>query len=97
MRLCRVKHPGADLAKGVQDPDDFIRQYDGSENPLGIGKTNRDWAKLLNKAGFTILKVENQFFPKRFIPFHSIIPNFLHFLLNKYFGTMVYFDLIKSK
>ena len=94
LRLSKIKHPGSKLAdaKGV---DDFIRQYDGSANPIGIGKTTLEWRRLLKKAGFFIKRHELHFFPKRFIPFLKITPVPLHYLLDRFFGMMVYFDLGK--
>jgi len=97
MRLAAVKHPGADLARTSQDPDTFIRQYDGAENPVGIGKTNRDWARDLANCGFQIQGWENHFFPKRFLPAASFVPRFMHYFLDRRLGTMVYFRLLKPK
>lgn len=95
MRFAKVKHPGADIAKEAKDVDDFIRQYDGAENPVGIGKKDKEWSELLRKAGFEINKHEIHFFPKRFLPFNKLIPGFVHYFLDRYFGTMIYFELRK--
>jgi SAM-dependent methyltransferase len=96
MRLARVKHPGADLARDAKDPDDFIRQYDGALNPVGIGYTIGEWKRLLRDGGFVIERHEIHFFPRRFIPFQQIIPRFVHRILDGMMGTMVYFDLRKA-
>lgn len=96
MRLFKVKHPGADLSIKAKDVNDFIRQYDGANNPIGIGKFRREWGEMLRQAGFIINSWQLHFFPKRFIPFNKIIPNFIHYLLDRYFSTMIYFDLIKE-
>ena len=95
MRLAGVQHPGADLARTAIDVDDFIRLYDGADNPLGLGKTNYHWARLLREAGFQVDGRENRFFPRRFLPFSSLIPPFIHQALEGLFGTMVYFKLKK--
>jgi SAM-dependent methyltransferase len=95
MYLLKVKHPGSDLALCSKNVDDFIRQYDGSSNPVGIGKKNMDWVKILEETGYNIKKIENHYFPKRFMPFNKYIPEFGHRILDKYFGTMVYFSLVK--
>ena len=95
MKLLKVKHPGADLAKDASSVDDFIRQYDGSGNPVGIGKTDAEWQKDLEKTGFNVEKRERHFFPRRLIPLGRFIPNVVHKLLNDVFGTLVYFELTR--
>ncbi len=95
MRMAGVRHPGADLARDGESADDFIRQYDGAENPVGVGYTTREWARLLCEARFVVEKHELHFFPKRFIPFGRVIPRLIHRLLDRWFGTMVYFELTK--
>jgi SAM-dependent methyltransferase len=96
MRMTGMKHPGADLARTSLNVDDFIRQYDGAENPVGIGYSNREWARILEQIGFTVMDIETHFFPKRFLPFASAVPDFIHRALDKLAGTMVYFTLSKK-
>ncbi len=96
MRLSKIKHPGADLAKEAKDAEDFIRQYDGALNPVGIGHTIKVWTRLLRDAGFIVERHEIHFFPRRFIPLGRIIPCSVHQLLDRTLGTMVYFDLRKD-
>ncbi|MBI5055302.1 MAG: class I SAM-dependent methyltransferase [Nitrospirae bacterium] len=95
MRLLSVKHPGADLAEQAKDIDDFIRQYDGADNPVGIGKNSKEWKVLLENAGFIVDGHELHFFPKRFLPLNKYMPLFIHRLLDKFWGTMIYFYLRK--
>ena len=95
MRWANVKHPGADLSRTAKDADEFIRQCDGELNPVGIGKTGKEWADLLQKAGFRILHSELHYFPKRFLPFNRFVPDFIHLLFDRVLGTMIYFDLLK--
>ena len=95
MRLLGVRHPGADLSRTAGDVDEFIRQYDGIHNPVGIGKTTREWKKALQQAGFKIKRHELHYFPRRFIPCQRWIPDFIHKILDRMFGTLVYFDLVK--
>jgi len=95
MRLAGVKHPGADLAKTSTGVDDFIRRYDGEANPVGVGYTIDEWRNILRTAGFTVVRHELHFFPKRFIPFSAVIPAFVHRFCDRAFGTMVYFELTK--
>ncbi|MDH5509469.1 MAG: class I SAM-dependent methyltransferase [Nitrospinota bacterium] len=95
MNLFSVKHPGADLSKDAMDVDDFIRQYDGAANPVGIGMTTGQWRTVLRDAGFRVTGSELHFFPKRFIPLGRFIPRLVHRALDRLLGTMIYFHLEK--
>ena len=96
MRAGGVKHPGADLARGAADVDNFIRQYDGAENPVGVGYSIAQWSEMLRAAGFIVVGYERHFFPRRFIPFRALVPRAVHHLLDATLGTMVYFTLRKQ-
>ena len=96
MRLLSVKHPGADMAREAGSVGDFVRQYDGKDNPVGIAKTDADWAQDLADAGFHVLSSEVHFFPMRFVPLGRHLPHFAHHALDRAFGTMVYFELSKA-
>jgi SAM-dependent methyltransferase len=95
MRVLAVKHPGADMSRTAMDVQDFVRQYDGADNPVGIAKTNEDWGRNLSQVGFRVDGADNHFFPKRFLPLPSLIPVWAHRLLDLRLGTMVYFRLTK--
>ncbi len=95
MKLMNIGRPGASL-KDSKNVDDFIRQYDGFNNPVGIGKNFIEWSAELNKAGFVVENFELHFFPRRFIPFYNLMPKFIHCLLDRYFGAMIYFNLLKQ-
>lgn len=95
MQLLKVKHPGADMARTTKTVDEFIRYYDGARNPHGIAKTTREWGEIIKNEGFIVTNNETHFFPKRFLPFHKLVPTPLHYLLDRFLGTMVYFNLTK--
>jgi len=95
MRVIGVKHPGADLARTSINVDDFIRQYDGAANPVGVGKTTAGWIHVLTDAGFAVDGHELHFFPKRFVPMSSVVPTAIHRWLDRRLGTMIYFRLRK--
>ncbi len=95
MRLTGLRHPGADLASASDSVDDFIRQYDGAANPVGIGRTDAGWAQMLRQVGYNVTRAEVHYFPKRFLPFARLVPVFLHRWLDRKAGTMVYFTLSK--
>lgn len=94
MRLLGVRHPGADMAGTASGVEDFVRQYDGAGNPIGIAKTNEEWAEDLRRAGFVVVRTENHFFPARFLPMR--VPRSAHLFLDRTLGTMVYFTLRKQ-
>ncbi len=96
MQILGVKHPGADLSRSANNIDEFIRQYDGVGNPLGVAKTIREWKEELEQVGFGVKSHELHYFPRRFIPFQRWIPNFVHANLDRHFGTLVYFELEKA-
>jgi len=95
MRLSAVRHPGGSLTRGCDDVDEFIRSYDGAENPIGIGKSDDEWATDLGRAGWVVEDREIHFFPRRFLPFNNWVPDWVHKLLDQYLGTMIYFRLRK--
>ena len=95
MRLLSVKHPGADMAREADTVDEFVRQYDGKDNPVGIAETDAQWARRLEGVGFRVLGHEVHFFPKRFVPMGRYLPRFVHHGLDRAVGTMVYFELAK--
>lgn len=94
MRLLSVGHPGA-RKMYAQNVDEFVRQYDGEDNPVGIAMTNRDWRSMLESCGFIYLSAEIHFFPVRFFPATYRFPVWVHKILDGWFGTMVYFNLRK--
>lgn len=95
LRALRVRHPGADLARTATDPDDFIRQYDGQDNPVGTGLSDAQWRRLLEGVGFRVEGIELHFVPVRFFPAWLPMAAPLHRLLERLFGTMAYFRLRK--
>jgi 2-polyprenyl-3-methyl-5-hydroxy-6-metoxy-1,4-benzoquinol methylase len=97
MKLMSVKHPGADMARNTKTADDFIREYDGAGNPVGVGYSISEWKRILRDAGFEVVGYEIHFFPLRFVPFKRWVPRFVHGLLDRFLGTMVYFELRKAK
>jgi len=93
MRLAGARHPGADLAKTASSLEDFVRQYDGEDNPIGIAKTERDWERHLTSAGWTVVSCERHYFPSRMVPLLTRAPGWLRKMLDRYLATMVYFRL----
>jgi SAM-dependent methyltransferase len=93
MRLLAVKHPGADMSRAATDVHDFVRQYDGAGNPIGIAKSDSAWVEDFERVGFHVVGVEDHFFPRRFLPFGAFMPAPVHRLLDSRLGTMAYYRL----
>jgi hypothetical protein len=72
---------------------DFVRQYDGARNPVGIGKTDAKWAEMLAQVGYRVLDLEVHYFRCRFLTFGRFVPAFVHRLLGRCAGTVVCFNL----
>jgi len=95
MQIFRVRHPGADLCQKAKNVDAFVRMYDGEGNLVGIAKNAKDWTQILKSVGFVVEGYELHYFPLRFVPLGKFIPKSIHKILDKYFGTMIYFQLSK--
>ncbi len=96
MRVSGTRHPGADLARESTSVADFIRQYDGAKNPVGIAKKERDWIQDLRQAGWNVISIERHYFPMRMVPPLRHAPRWVRRLADRYFATMVYFTLRRS-
>lgn len=94
MRVLGAGRPGASLSRS-QGVDDFVRQYDGADNPIGIARTDAQWKRLMEQSGFVVTRHAAHYFPKRFFPLGDRTPQWLHRFLDSRLGTMVYFDLRK--
>ena len=96
MRVSGARHPGADLGRESTSVADFIRRYDGAENPVGIAKKESEWANDLRGAGWEVVSVERHYFPSRMVPPLRHAPRWVRRIFDKYFATMVYFTLRRS-
>jgi len=96
MKVLGIRHPAADMARKAQSVDDFIRMYDGSGNPIGRGNTTNGWRHRLRESGLRPFAWELHFFPRRFLPFSGLLPNFMHRCLDQSAGTMIYFSCRKT-
>ena len=95
MSLLNISPPGRLSMKKIKNSDEFIRTYDGDRNPLGKGYSFKEVQKLVSN--FKILKKEIHFFPLRFMPFKRYTPFFLHKILDRFLGTMIYIKLKKQQ
>jgi len=96
MRISGTRHPGADLGRESTSVADFIRQYDGAGNPVGIARKEGDWANDLRVAGWEVVSVERHYFPARMVPPLRHAPRWVKRIVDRYFATMVYYTLRRS-
>jgi SAM-dependent methyltransferase len=95
IRLTKKRHQGADLAATAVSVEDFVRQYDGANNPVGIAKHDHEWRQHLIDVGWNVISTERHYFPTRMVPFLSYAPTWLRRFLDRWLGTMVYFTLVR--
>lgn len=93
LRLMGVSPPGRDALTSAGSVEDFARVYDGNLNPIGKIFNRKESEELCQ--GFEILNVEVHFFPRRFLPYPNLVPRWLHRLLDRWLGTMIYLQLRK--
>ena len=94
MRMLRMDVVAREKFVNAESVDSFVRQYDGTDNPIGRYYTKSAAERLFRK--FKIIKTELHYFPTRFIPFKRFIPRFVHKLMDNYLGTLIYFVLLKE-
>ena len=70
--------------------EEVIRQYDGKDNPIGIGFTREQFVALLSPS-FQVVEIFHHFFPARTLP-HGI-PSWLHRVLDTRLPFMIYASL----
>ena len=92
MRWTRTRHPGANLAVEAKDVEDFIRMYDGADNPVGRAMRDAEWRGLFAAASWKVRGQEHHYFPARMVGRLRTSP-WLHARLDALLGTMSYFRL----
>ena len=95
VRRLFARLPDRSAFRHVQSVDEFVRIYDGNDNPLG--KAFNDAAVDALLGGFVIERREIHYFPRRFLPFPRFVPRWLHRLLDSYAGTMIYVTVRKNQ
>ena len=92
----RVTMHGRPAVRLSTSRDEFVRWYDGIDNPVGKFYT-RDQAALLSEAaGFEVIESEVHYFPLRFFPGQSLVPTWLYRMLDRWFGTMLFLKVVKA-
>jgi ubiquinone/menaquinone biosynthesis C-methylase UbiE len=93
LRLLSLRAAGRSKLTTARTVDEFVNAYDGDGNPLGRVYNKPELRQLCE--GFTIENVEVHFFPRRFFPFGDRIPEWMHRILDRSLGTLVYAQLRK--
>ncbi len=88
-----LKGRGRENIFSEKDPDEITRLYDGKENPIGKSYSRKEIKSLINPY-FEVEKSFLFFFPARALP--VIVPKFIHPLLAKKFGFMIFLHLRKK-
>lgn len=96
MRLLRVRMHGVKELPMALSKEDFGKFYDGVDNPLGRIYSRRQCEEMLRRSGFQVVRSRVYFFPKRFFPSLQKMPVFFHRLCDRFFGTMIFFEVKKA-
>jgi ubiquinone/menaquinone biosynthesis C-methylase UbiE len=92
LKILKVRHHNVNSGSDPKTPEDFVRMYDGKENPIGIAKDDQGWRKMFSEAGFEVESSEVHFFPIRFI--NNMFPfKLLRKFFDRNFGFMIYYRL----
>lgn len=86
--------PGRDGFRTVATPDDLVRMYDGNENPLGKCYSRGEMRALLD--GFLVERLAVHYFPRRFVPLGNWMPRWVHAVLDRSLGLMIYATVRKA-
>lgn len=95
MRLLKVRMHGVKFIPLSLSREEFGKWYDGVDNPLGKIYSSRQCKKMFQEAGFKILRHKVYYFPKRFSPFLKKMPRWIHQIFDRWFGTMIFFEVKK--
>ena len=89
----KLKGRGRENIYRKSNVNELVRLYDGAENPIGKSYSKKQLLELLEPY-FSVEETYLHFFPARSLPFK--IPKFIHRLLDKRCGFMIYATLRKK-
>lgn len=92
LRLLGVRHHDVDSGRDPRTPEEFVRMYDGRNNPHGIALTDRQWREMFGRAGLLVEGSELHFFPIRFVRCRGLLQPFRK-LLDARLGFLIYYTL----
>jgi ubiquinone/menaquinone biosynthesis C-methylase UbiE len=92
LKILKVRHHDVKSGSDPKTPEDFVRMYDGKENPLGIAKGDQGWSAMFEEAGFHVQSSEVHFFPIRFL--NNMFPlRILRRFFDRNLGFLIYYKL----
>jgi SAM-dependent methyltransferase len=95
LRLFKIQHYDVQSGVDPKTPEDFVRMYDGKNNPLGIAKKDSEWRVLFEDAGFEIIRTQVSYFPMRFFEnfFWAKAVKRIHRFIDSQFGFLIHYHL----
>lgn len=96
LRVLNVRHHDVESGRDPHSPDDFVRMYDGKDNPLGVAFSDPRWTGLLNQGGLQVIGRELHFFPLRFVPSAGWLKPARRFC-DRNLGFLIYYRLRPEK
>jgi SAM-dependent methyltransferase len=88
-----LKGRGRESIFSVEDEQEIVRYYDGSDNPIGKAYTKQEFIDMLSPY-FEVHKTHKYFFPARSLPIK--LPKFLHRFLSTRMGFMIHANLVRK-
>lgn len=79
----------------ASSPEEFVRMYDGDDNPVGRPYDRKEIIELFSQ--FYIEGLAPHQFLLRFFPFGRFIPHFIRRLLDRFFGIHWYIEVRKNE
>lgn len=76
----------------ARTPEEFVQYYDGNKNPVAKVYSTQEADELFHR--FKIIKREAHYFPARFMKIAGA-GGIVHKMLDRYFGTLIYYLLEK--
>ena len=92
-RLISLPGRGREKMLYSKNLNEFIRSYDGIENPIGIGFTKSEIIDLLDSR-FEIKYIYKHYLPIRKFPLK--VPKYLHRILDRTLGLMIFVNCSKK-
>ena len=89
LRVLGVRMHGVGPLPSGSTREEFVRWYDGIDNPLGRAFSAQAATGMLRDAGFEVRRRRVYFFPARFLPGAARLPETALRLLDRGLGTMV--------
>lgn len=87
--------PKREGIKYASSPEEFVRMYDGDDNPVGRPYDRKEIVELFSQ--FSIDSLTTHTFLLRFFPFGRFIPHFIHRLLDRFLGIQWYIEVRKNE